>query len=154
MNQETIDRAIDITIQSCKEFEGCSLKAYHDAAGYPTIGYGKLLSKVKFENLSKYPNITQQEADKDLADAVRNKMNLTVKMFDGVDLSANQLAALCDFCYNLGEGTLEKSTLRKKILANDFKGAAEEFMKWTKAGGVELKGLVRRRTKEQSLFLS
>jgi lysozyme len=41
-----------------------------------------------------------------------------------------------------------------KYNRGDYDGAAEEFLKWNKAGGKVLKGLVRRREAERALFLS
>jgi lysozyme len=41
-----------------------------------------------------------------------------------------------------------------KIGREDWDGAAEAFMSWTKAGGKELRGLVLRRTAERKLFES
>jgi lysozyme len=35
----------------------------------------------------------------------------------------------------------------------EFEGAAEEFLKWNKAGGKELKGLTIRRKDERTLYL-
>ena len=39
-----------------------------------------------------------------------------------------------------------------KIGREDWEGASEAFMSWTKAGGKELRGLVLRRTAERKLF--
>jgi lysozyme len=36
----------------------------------------------------------------------------------------------------------------------EFEGAAEEFLKWNKAGGKVLKGLDNRRKGERALYLS
>jgi lysozyme len=58
------------------------------------------------------------------------------------------------FSFNVGIGSLQRSTIRQKILREDWDGAAEAFMQWTKAGGKVLKGLVRRRDAERQLFLS
>jgi lysozyme len=41
-----------------------------------------------------------------------------------------------------------------KANRGDWEGAAEAFMQWTKGGGKELPGLVRRRKAEIELFLS
>jgi lysozyme len=41
-----------------------------------------------------------------------------------------------------------------KYNRGDYQGAADEFLKWTKAGGKVLNGLVRRREAERALFLS
>jgi GH24 family phage-related lysozyme (muramidase) len=40
-----------------------------------------------------------------------------------------------------------------KINRGDWEGAAEAFMQWTKGGGRELAGLVKRRKAEIKLFL-
>jgi lysozyme len=54
----------------------------------------------------------------------------------------------------LGSAALACSTLLKKLNAGDTKGAAEEFLKWDKAGGKVLAGLTKRRKAERALFLS
>jgi GH24 family phage-related lysozyme (muramidase) len=65
-----------------------------------------------------------------------------------------QLDALVSFSYNCGLGSLQSSTLRMKFNRGDYSGAADEFLKWNKAGGKVLNGLVRRREAERALFLS
>ena len=40
-----------------------------------------------------------------------------------------------------------------RLLREDWEGAADAFMMWTKAGGQVLRGLVRRREAEKALFL-
>ena len=39
-------------------------------------------------------------------------------------------------------------------LIKQFEGAADEFLRWNKAGGKVLNGLTRRREAERALFLS
>jgi lysozyme len=41
-----------------------------------------------------------------------------------------------------------------KANRGDWEGAADAFMQWTKGGGRELPGLVKRRKDERALFLS
>jgi lysozyme len=65
-----------------------------------------------------------------------------------------QLDALVSFSYNCGLGSLQSSTLRMKYNRGDYDGAADEFLKWNKAGGKVLRGLERRREAERALFLS
>ena len=60
--------------------------------------------------------------------------------------------AIVDFAYNLGTGRLQTSTLKRKINAQDWDGAKEELMKWTRGGGKVLPGLVKRRQAEVSLL--
>ena len=78
----------------------------------------------------------------------------------GVDRLVNgratdgQFGALVSFAFNAGLGNLQRSTIRQRHLRGDYEGAAEAFMMWTKAGGRELPGLVKRRKDERALYLS
>lgn len=134
-----------------KKFEGLRLTAYDDGVGVWTIGYGTI----------KYPNgvrvkrgdkITQAQADEYMANDVsvfERAVNRLVK----VPLTQNQYDALVSFTYNLGETNLSTSTLLRKLNTHDYKGAAEQFERWNKAGGKVMKGLTRRRIAEKELFL-
>jgi lysozyme len=62
--------------------------------------------------------------------------------------------ALVSFSFNVGLGNLQRSTLRIKTNREEFFDAADEFLKWTKAGGKVLLGLVRRRQDERAVYLS
>jgi len=62
--------------------------------------------------------------------------------------------ALVSFAFNVGLGNLQSSTLRMKYNRGDYSGAADEFLKWDKAGGKILSGLTKRRQDERSLFLA
>jgi lysozyme len=62
------------------------------------------------------------------------------------------LNAIVDFTYNLGAGRLQTSTLRRRINQGDWDGAREQLMRWTRGGGRELPGLVRRRQAEATLL--
>ncbi|MEG5623927.1 lysozyme, partial [Enterobacter hormaechei] len=71
-----------------------------------------------------------------------------------VGLTQGQFDALVSFTYNLGARSLSTSTLLRKLNAGDYAGAADEFLRWNKAGGKVLNGLTRRREAERALFLS
>jgi lysozyme len=62
--------------------------------------------------------------------------------------------AAVSFAYNAGLGNYQRSTIRMKVNRGDWEGAAEAFMMWTKGGGKELPGLVKRRKAEKALFLN
>ena len=133
-----------------RNFEGLRLKAYPDpgTGGDPwTIGYGHTGPDVKPGQV-----ITNERADEllvnDLAKFERIVSDLCPNTTD------NQFAALTSFCYNCGPKNLETSTLRR--LHNEGKKfeAADNFLKWTKAAGKVLPGLVKRRTAERELYLS
>lgn len=135
-----------------KSFESCSLKPYLCPARIPTIGWGTTrYPDGRMVSISD-PRISQAQADAylehDLAAFERNVLQLL-----RVTPTQNQFDALVSFAYNLGAGALEKSTLLKKLNANDRSGAGNEFLKWDKAKGVVLPGLTRRRKAERAMFL-
>ena len=132
-------------IELIKQFEGLKLEAYLCPAGIPTIGYGHTAG-VKMGQ-----KITKEQADRMLADEYLDTEALVAKVVT-VPLKSNQLDALVSFVYNLGQGKLLGSTLRKKLNTGDYQGAAMEFDKWVFANGVKLNGLVARRKAERELF--
>jgi lysozyme len=69
------------------------------------------------------------------------------------ELEGDKLCAIADFTYNLGVGRLKHSTLRKRINAGDWGGAAIELRKWVNGGGKRLPGLVLRREAEINLLI-
>jgi lysozyme len=138
------------TLNLIKEFEGCELKAYKDAVGVWTIGYGHTAAAGNPKPVSGMVITAKQAEDLLLKDLV--KYENAVKKYVKVPLTDNQYGALVSFTYNLGEGNFSKSTLLKKVNAKDFAGAANEFAKWNKAGGKVLNGLTRRRAAEAALF--
>ena len=62
--------------------------------------------------------------------------------------------ALVSFSFNVGLGNLQRSGLRMKTNRGDLMEAADEFLKWTKAAGRVLPGLVKRRQDERAMYLS
>lgn len=64
----------------------------------------------------------------------------------------NQFDALVSFAYNVGEGNLKDSSLRRLHNEGRYNEAKEQFVRWNKAGGVVLKGLTRRRLAEAELY--
>jgi lysozyme len=130
------------------EFEGFIGHPYKDAVGVLTVGYGHTGPDVR-----QIGNISQAEGRALLAkDLIRYEDG--VKKSVKVKINQNQFDALVSFAYNVGTGALASSTLLKKLNAGDKRGAADEFLKWDKAGGRVLAGLTRRRKAERALFLS
>lgn len=141
-------------INLIKQFEGYRSKAYLDAVGVPTIGYGSTMwndgKKVKLGE-----TITLEGAGLLLYWEVNRK----AVILDSLELNQNQYDALTSFIYNVGLGAFSKSTLFKKVKANSNDPLIRnEFLKWNKGrvGGVlvELKGLTRRRIAESDLYFS
>lgn len=133
-----------------KQFEGLRLKAYKCPANVWTIGYGHT-SAAGQPAVKSGMSITEAQANKILASDLgqyEDAINNSVK----VDLTQNQFDALVSFVYNVGIGAFQKSTLLKKLNAGQYDVVPGELMKWTKSGGKELPGLVRRRRAEAALW--
>ena len=132
-----------------KKFEGFRDKAYQDIVGVWTIGYGSI--KIKGRKVLPTDTVTEHEADQ----LIEQELVQDVYPYlYGLGLNQNQFDALCSFIYNLGATNFNKSTLKKKLLAEDYVGASFEFIKWNKAGGNVVEGLTKRRLAESKLFTS
>ena len=136
-----------------KRYEGFRAKPYLCPAGVPTIGYGATYYADGRKVTLKDAPISEADADK-LLDKMLGKYEDAVNRYVQVPINQNQFDALVSFCYNLGQENLRNSTLLKKVNAKDFKGAADQFLRWNRAGGRVLAGLTKRRTDERKLFLS
>lgn len=139
------------TIDLIKHFEGRRLVAYKDPVGVWTIGYGHTGLKHQDGTVYSGRTITEQQAE-DLLRYDLGEFANRVKSLVKVPLGDNQFGALVSFDFNTGG--LHKSTLLKILNAGDYSGAANELLKWNKAGGTALAGLTRRRKSERRLFLS
>ena len=139
----TSERGIDLI----KRFEGLRLKAYRCPAGIPTIGYGHTGPEVKADLA-----ITCAEADA-LLRADLQRFETQVRRHAGV-CGQHQFDALVSFAFNVGFEAMARSTLLRKHRAGDHTGAADEFLRWNRAGGRVLAGLARRREAERKLYLS
>lgn len=140
-------------IDLVKSFEGLRLTAYKCSAGKDTVGFGSTFyedgSKVKPGD-----KITVDRAVK-LLEFILDKFEDSVQKLVTPELNENQLAALVSFAYNCGVGNLKSSTLLKKVNADpNDPTIADEFKKWTKAGGKVLTGLVKRRNAESILYFT
>ena len=129
-----------------KSFEGLRLRAYQDAVGIWTIGYGTT------RGVRPGMTISKEEAVKFLQEDLarfEKSINDAVK----VPINDNQFSALASFTYNVGSGAFRSSTLLRLLNQGDIQGAADQFPRWNKAGGRALAGLTRRRNAERLLFL-
>jgi lysozyme len=147
-----------------KHHEGVRNKPYRCPARLWTIGVGHVIeanhARVPFEERLSLlcPEgwnrvFTMEEVDVILAkDLARFELGV-LKYCPNAGSNQNWLDSLVSFSFNLGLGTLQRSTLRQKHNRGDHAGAADEFLKYTKAGGKVLKGLENRRKDERALYL-
>ena len=136
-----------------KSFEGFRANAYPDPAtgALPyTIGYGTTLypdgKKIKLGD-----KCTKEQA----LEWLTVDCNRRAAAIGQLDVNQNQFDAVVSFCYNLGLGAFNKSTLRKKIIRNpNDPTIRDEFNKWVTAAGMKMAGLVRRRKAEADLYFT
>lgn len=151
-------------IEMIKHHEGVRLSPYRCPARLWTVGVGHVIdpnhAKVPFaERLGlSIPagwdrKLTMDEVDAILAKDLERFEIGVVRLCPGSIDKQNHLDALVSFSFNVGLGNLQKSTLRMKYNRDDYQGASEAFLDWTKAAGKILPGLVKRRNDEKALFL-
>jgi len=144
--------AIEVAQAICEEFEGFSPRPYLCPAGVPTIGYGTTVyPNGKRVSLSD-PPISRDEALALLSVTLEGLSVCVLRLCPTLVDNPWRQGAIIDFVYNLGPGRLQASTLRRRINQRDWLEAKRELMKWVRAGGRVLPGLVKRRAIEASLL--
>jgi lysozyme len=135
-----------------KEFEGFPFggRPYKDAVGVWTIGYGHTAGVGPNS-----PRLSEREASRLLEQDLGHTYERAVEALPIADeLNQNQFDALVSFVYNLGGGALSPETgVGRALRARQWRRAADEMLRWDKAGGHVLAGLTRRRRAERALFL-
>ncbi len=144
------ENAINLAEQICRHYEGQVLVAAPCPAGKMTVGYGHTGPDVYEGQV-----ITPQRAD-DLLDIDLGHAAQAVDSLVGTAITISERASLISFCFNLGSGALQGSTLLGCIKHGDMVTAAHEFLRWDHAhvNGVltVLAGLTKRRKTESTLF--
>lgn len=154
-------------------FEGYRNKPYRCSAAIWTVGWGHAMyaDQLNLPNVRKEGYTGLIRSDYQLKgednrvwskDELVNLFKVDIDTFErGILRLSPTLAshqskfdAVVSFAYNAGLGNYQRSTIRMKVNRGDWEGAAEAFMSWTKAGGKEVAGLVKRRKAEVALFLN
>jgi lysozyme len=152
------------TIEMIKHHEGVRFKPYQCPAKLWTIGVGHVLypnqGKMPIDQRSGYALHPEDNRSfsKDEVNAILRadlaRFEKGVATYCPVPLTQGQFDALVSFSFNVGLGTLQRSTMRQKVLRGDMAGAAEELLKYCMAGGKVLRGLQNRRIDERAVFLT
>ena len=147
-------------LELLKEWEGFKQTVYKDSAGLPTIGTGHLLTKSELSSgkitingvpVSYENGLTEQQVTDLLAQDVQPAaaaVNNNVK----VPLDQNQFDALVSFTFNVGVGAFTGSTLLKLLNQGQYDQVPDQLLRWTRAGGQVVQGLVNRRNNEIKLW--
>jgi len=141
-------------LEIIKKHEGLRLSPYLCPADIPTIGYGNTFYengvKVKLTDAP----ITNERAEELLKNTLK-KFEDGVNKYVTREINQNQFDALVSFAYNLGVGSLQTSTLLKRVNENPCdEDIKYQFSRWNKAGGKVLNGLTKRRKEEAELYFN
>ncbi len=131
-----------------KGWEGaCSLTPHWDAIGKVwDIGFGHVIKADEDRR-----DITADEAEM-LFDWDMHFFDDAVSAAIAIPVAQCEYDACCALAFNIGAHAFETSTLLRRLNAGDEAGAAEQFAVWNRAGGVEVRGLIKRRAAERAMF--
>jgi len=151
-------------IRMIRHHEGVRFRAYRCPAKLWTIGVGHVLYPLQGRlPLDQRQDFQLQESDNRTfsTEEVDGILHSDLARFERgvttlcpISLTQGQFDSLCSFSFNCGLGTLQRSTLRQKLLRGETEDAAQELLKYCMGGGKILKGLQNRRIDERALFLS
>jgi len=137
-----------------KYFEGVHATPYRCSAGYWTVGVGHLISYDDKLLSSWDRTLSDDEINNLLKNDLKKFENGVIRLLHPKQPNQSEFDALVSFSFNLGLGTLQRSSIRSKLNRGDKEGAIETLLKYCRAGGKILRGLERRRAAEADLFFS
>ena len=137
-----------------RHHEGVRNRPYRCPAGLWTVGVGHLIGDGK-SLPTEWNRVFSTEEINGILKRDLRRFELGVhKMLPNMPLRQHEFDALVSFCFNLGLGCFQRSTIRQALLRGDKKKAMESLLKYCRAGGKILKGLQTRRLDEKALFES
>lgn len=147
---------LDLALPLIAHFEGCHQKKgdliypYLDTLAKPAVwtrGYGRT-----YGIGADSAGISIAEAKRELETGVANYAAKCIILAPSLAERPECLAAVSSWSWNCGVGAFKVSRLRRAINRQAWEEAAELIRKPRTAGGVELRGLARRRDAEAALF--
>ena len=137
-----------------KHFEGVHATPYKCPGGYWTVGGGHLISRHAMLSHKWNRTLSAVEIDALLKHDLERFELGVIRLLHPVKPTQSEFDALVSFSFNLGLGCFQRSTVRSAFKRGDKKRAGEVLLKYCRAGGRKLKGLIRRRLAEHSLLMS
>jgi len=148
-------RISDHGIKLIKHFEGVRNRPYRDAIGLWTVGVGHLIGNGKQLPDSYNKVFTNAEIDAILRqDLARFERGIAMLFPVSYKFTQGMYDALVSFSFNLGLGTLQRSTVRSALLRGDKAMAGQSLLRYCRAGGKILKGLQLRRQEEYNILMT
>jgi lysozyme len=154
-------KALNLAAGLCKEYEGLArldkktglVYPYICPAGYPTQGYGTVWRPDGIKVAMTDGPVSEATAHTWLMrELQRTYLAGVLKASPHLVAFPQALAGITSWAYNLGVPRYRASTMKRRVDEQDWEGAARECLRWNKAGGVVLRGLVRRREAEAKLI--
>lgn len=141
----------DTGLALIRNFEGYSPFVYKDIAGKETIGFGHLILPGESFKEPLLPEAANELLRDDVGEH-EGHVNGRVT----VELQQHQFDALTSWTFNLGPGSLSRSTMLKRVNARRHQDVPPEMLRWNKArqNGVlkTSRGLTRRRKAEGAMY--
>lgn len=121
--------------------EGFRDSAYDDGVGVQSIGFGTTAGVRRGDRITVERALVRLGQD-------TGKVEAQLRDCIDVPLYQHEWDAYVSWAYNVGTGAACGSTLVRKLNTGDYAGACKELLRWNRAGGKVLAGLVKRREAE------
>lgn len=130
-------------------WEGFEPRAYKDIVGVWTYCYGETTNVDRSKSYTKAQCLALAESR--VTKDYYQPLTLCIKGFTSLPVGVQ--AAGTSLAYNVGVGATCKSTFARLAERGHIKEACDALLKFNKAGGKVVKGLVNRRTAERKVCL-
>jgi lysozyme len=151
-------------IKMIQHHEGVRYRPYRCPANLWTIGVGHVMypeqAKLSMAERMNFP-LRPEDNRVWTKDEVDGLLKFDLARFERgvgqlipVALTQGQFDACVSFAFNVGLGTLQRSTFRQKVIRGEKDAAIASLLQYCKAGGKVLRGLENRRKDEAALFMS
>lgn len=127
-------------------WEGKSNDPYRDIVGVMTVCYGETRVEMRRYN--------DAECEAMLADAVGDFGGAVLERNPNLREHPYVLAAATALTYNIGKSAYARSTAARRFAAGDLRGGCHAMLRWNKAGGRVVRGLVNRRQAEYRVCMT
>lgn len=130
--------------------EGRSLRAYRDAVGVWTIGYGNTnYDKSLGFTVKAGVSITAEQAEAMLVNSLNRQY---IPAVDRALPGQTQPALDAGYSFHYNTGAIGRATWVKALVSGNRAAVEPSLMSWNKGGGKVLKGLTRRRAREYAMI--
>lgn len=126
------------------QWEGLRTQAYQDIVGVWTVCFGET------KGVKPGDSYTKAECEAMLDEELREYAVALGKCLKA-PLPEGAAVAFLSWSYNVGSGAACRSTAVRKANAGDLFGACDELLRWNRAGGRVVQGLVNRRKHEHQI---